>query len=367
MTKQQELIKADTVYGLIQSVNDILRDRFTSKGRTLDDNSWRGCPTENLEVGFWKAVRDRDFGSVLTYSAMLAGRDVNVADLIHDSLESYNEQIVKLQTNHAECVKKIESDHRIAAVEAGRKMETMQDTIRLMGITEGQHEQTISHLRAKLDDHSAPKPYFTVEQHEKIVADLRAKLGGGNPEPYRTELVGGVALESERTPELCYSVETVCGELVETVVIQGDPAAVKDLVQMVRAENIVCDGPKGGVGVVVESSKAKVDPAMAEAMEAAISGCTSIDIAALQSSAQTTPNTHERAALVSKAEDVAKRLFTSAPAERHKDPKVELAMAWHSGDFHRVMRAFETLYVAGKDPVAFVKRMKNVAIPPDND
>lgn len=189
MTNQHQLIKADTIYGLIQSVNDILHDRFASKGRTLDDNSWRACPTESLEVGFWKAVRDRDFGLVLTYSAMLAGQGVNVADLIGNNI-------------HA-------SSHREI---------THLDTIRLQRTT--------------------------IEQHEKTIADLRAKLSGDAvsvPGPYQ-HLACGVALESERIPELCYSVETVCGELVETLVIQGDPAAVKDLVRMVRGENEVC-GP----------------------------------------------------------------------------------------------------------------------------
>lgn len=194
MTKQQELIKADTVYGLMQSVNDILRDRFTSKGRTLDDNSWRTCNAYSLEEGFWKAVRDRDFGSVLTYSAMLAGRGVNVADLISNAIDAYGEQVNRLN----------------------EKEVTHLDTIRLQRATIGQHEKTIADLRAKPDGKAEPGPY----QH----------------------LACGVALESERIPELCYSVETVCGELVETLVIQGDPAAVKDLVQMVRSENEVC-GP----------------------------------------------------------------------------------------------------------------------------
>lgn len=333
--RNKRLISADTVYGLMQSANDLMRERFTSNGRTLDDNSWRTCPVLDLQSGFWQAIRDRDFGSVLTYTAMLAGRDVNVADLIHDSLESYNEQIVKLQTDHSGYVKKL-NDEQAKKIEekdktiddAVRAMETMQDTIRLMGITEGQHKQTISDLRTKLGEHGTPEPYFT-------------------------GMVGVTALESERTPELCYSVETVCGELVETLVIQGDPEAVKDLVQMVRAEKD----------------------------DYAISGCTSIDIASLKSSSQTVPENLAKyldgpTAVVSKAGDVAKDLYGQdpawsrpgvAPAERHKDPKVELAMAWHSGDFHRVMRAFETLYVAGKDPVAFVKRMKNVAVPPDND
>lgn len=196
MTKQHELIKADTVYGLIQSVNDILRDRFTSKGRTLDDNSWRTCNAYSLEEGFWKAVRDRDFGSVLTYSAMLAGRGVNVADLIFNAMDAYGEQVNRL------------------------------------------HEKEITHLD------TIRLQRTTIEQHEKTVADLRAKLSGDAvsvPWPYQ-HLACGVALESERIPELCYSVETVCGELVETIVIQGDPAAVKDLVQMVRSENEVC-GP----------------------------------------------------------------------------------------------------------------------------
>lgn len=196
MTKQQELIKSHTVFGLIQSVNDILRDRFTSKGHTLDDNGWRTCNAYSLEEGFWKAVRDRDFGSVLTYSAMLAGRGVNVADIISNAMDAYGEQVTHLNER--------ETTHK--------------DTMRLQRTT--------------------------IEQHEKTIADLRAKLGGDAvsvPGPYQ-HLACGVALESERTPELCYSVETVCGELVETLVIQGDPAAVKDLVQMVRSENEVC-GP----------------------------------------------------------------------------------------------------------------------------
>lgn len=196
MTNQHQLIKADTVYGLMQSVNDTMRDRFTSKGRTLDDNSWRTCNAYSLEEGFWKAVRDRDFGSVLTYSAMLAGRGINVADLIMNTVDA--------------------SSERIGKMEAGAI--TNLDTIRLQRTTIEQHEKTIANLRAKLDGRETPEP-----------------------EPYQ-HLACGVALESERIPELCYSVETVCGELVETLVIQGDPAAVKDLVQMVRSENEVC-GP----------------------------------------------------------------------------------------------------------------------------
>lgn len=204
MTKQHELIKADTIYGLIQSVNDILRDRFTSKGRTLDDNSWRTCNAYGLEEGFWKAVRDRDFGSVLTYSAMLAGRGINVADLISNAVDAYGEQVTHLNER--------ETTHK--------------DTIRLQGIT--------------------------IEQHENTIADLRAKLcGEGMPEPYQ-HLACGVALESERIPELCYSVETVCGELVETLVIQGDPAAVKDLVRTVRAEQATRTGPSGDVNMVFD-------------------------------------------------------------------------------------------------------------------
>lgn len=224
MTKQHQLIKADTVYGLIQSVNDILRDRFTSKGRTLDDNSWRTCNAHSLEVGFWKAVRDRDFGSVLTYSAMLAGRGFNVADLIMNSIDTFSERIGRMET---------------AAT-------TNKDTIRLQRIT--------------------------IEQHEKTIADLRAKLDGKEtptPEPYQ-HFIGGIALESERTPELCYSVETVCGELVETLVIQGDPAAVKDLVQAVRAENVTCTGPSGGVNVTLDSLKTKEDPIIAGTVAAAV-------------------------------------------------------------------------------------------------
>lgn len=228
--RNKRLIAADTVYGLLQSANDLMRERFTSKGHTLDDNLWRTCQVLDLQSGFWQAVRDRDFGSVLTYAVMLAGRDVNVADLIHDSLESYNEQMVKLRESIAEQAKKIEEKDKTID-DAVRSMETMQDTIRLMGITEGQHKQTISHLRAKLGEH-------------------------GTPEPYRYELMSGVALESERIPELCYSVETVCGELVETLVIQGDPAAVKDLVMVIRAEQTACTGPSGGVNVASEIAAA---------------------------------------------------------------------------------------------------------------
>lgn len=244
MSEQSKLIKADTVYGLIQSVNDILRDRFSSGSHTLSDNVWRTCNTLDLESGFWQAIRDRDFGSVLTYSAMLAGRGVNVADLIHNALESYNEQVVKLQTTHSEHINKLKDEHRGAIEEAGRKMETYNDTIRLQRITIEQHEKTITDLRAKLDEK-------------------------GTPEPYRTELGSGIALESERAPELCYSVETVRGELVETLVIQGDPAAVKDLVQMVRAETTVCDGPRGDVNIVLDSSGTKEDPIIAGTVAAA--------------------------------------------------------------------------------------------------
>lgn len=275
MTNQHQLIKADTVYGLIQSVNDILRDRFTSKGRTLDDNNWRGCPTESLEVGFWKAVRDRDFGSVLTYSAMLAGRGVNVADLIGNNI-------------HA-------SSHREI---------THLDTIRLQRTTIEQHEKTISDLRAKLDGKETPEP-----------------------EPYQ-HFIGGMALESERTPELCYSVETVCGELVETTVIQGDPAAVKDLVMVIRAEQTTCTGPSGGVSVTLDSLKVKEDPIIAGTVAAAVA---------------------------------------NIYGDKRIDPKVEMAKAWHGGEYDAVVNAMAALRDAGKDPVAFIKRMKNVAVPPDND
>lgn len=231
MSEQNQLIKADTVYGLIQSVNDIMRERFSSGSRTLSDNSWRTCDMLGLESGFWQAIRDRDFGSVLTYSAMLAGRGVNVADLIHSALESYNEQVVKLQTTHSGVIG-----------EAERKIETHNDTIRLQRIT--------------------------IEQHEKTIADLRAKLDEkGTPEPYR---FGGIALESERIPELCYSVEAVCDNVVETLVIQGDPAAVKDLVQMVRAEKTVCAGSSGGVNITIDSLKAKEDPIIAGTVAAAV-------------------------------------------------------------------------------------------------
>lgn len=223
MSEQKQLIKADTVYGLIQSVNDILRDRFTSKGRTLDDNSWRTCIVIDLESGFWQAVRDRDFGSVLTYSVMLAGRGVNVASLIFNALDTYGEQV-----NHLH-----------------EKEVTHLDTIRLQRTT--------------------------IEQHEKTIADLRAKLDEkGIPEPYRTELVSGIALESERFPELCYSVEAVCDNVVETLVIQGDPAAVKDLALSIRAEKTVCDGPRGDVNIVLDSLKTKEDPIIAGTVAAAV-------------------------------------------------------------------------------------------------
>ena len=239
--RNKRLITADTVYGLLQSANDLMRERFTSKGRTLDDNLWSTCQVLDLQSGFWQAIRDRDFGSVLTYTVMLAGRDVNVADLISDSLGSFNDQIIKLQTDHAKQIK--DKDKTID--DAVRSMETMQDTIRLQRTT--------------------------IEQHEKTIADLRAKLDEkGTPEPYRTELAGGIALESERAPELCYSVETVCGELVETIVIQGDPAAVKDLVQTVRAEQTTCTGPSGDVSVTLDSLKTTEDSQIAGAVAAAV-------------------------------------------------------------------------------------------------
>lgn len=224
MTNQQELIKADTVYGLIQSVDDILRDRFTSKGRTLDDNSWRTCNVLSLEVGFWKAVRDRDFGSVLAYSAMLAGRGVNVANVISNATDAYEERA----NRHYE------------------KEITHLDTIRLQRTT--------------------------IEQHEKTIANLRAKLGGDAvsvPGPYQ-HLACGVALESERIPELCYSVEAVCDNTVETLTIQGDPAAVKDLVMVIRAEQTTCVGSSGGVNVTLDSLKAKEDPIIAGTVAAAV-------------------------------------------------------------------------------------------------
>lgn len=224
MSEQKQLIKADTVYGLIKSVNDILRDRFSSGSRTLSDNSWRTCNAYSLEEGFWKAIRDRDFGSVLTYSAMLAGRGVNVADLIMCAIDA--------------------SSERIAKMEAGTI--TNLDTIRLQRTTIEQHEKTISDLRAKLDEK-------------------------GTPEPYRTELVSGIALESERIPELCYSVEAVCDNVVETLVIQGDPAAVKDLALIIRAEKTICDGPRGDVNIVLDSSKTKEDPIIAGTVAAAVS------------------------------------------------------------------------------------------------
>lgn len=277
MTKQQELIKADTVYGLMQSVNDILRDRFTSKGRTLDDNSWRTCNAYSLEEGFWKAVRDRDFGSVLTYSAMLAGRGVNVADLIGDNIQA-----------------------------SARREITHLDTIRLQRTT--------------------------IEQHEKTIADLRAKLNGDAvsvPGPYQ-HLACGVALESERIPELCYSVEAVCDNTVETLTIQGDPAAVKDLVMIIRAEQTTCHGPSGDVNMVFDVRDA--------------------------SGKSVLPDAGTAAAAVAKVY-----------GDKHLDPKVEMAKAWHGGEHDAVVSAMAALRDAGKDPVAFIKRMKNVAVPPDND
>lgn len=283
MTKQQELIKAFTTYGLIQSVSEILNDRFTSNGHTLSDNGWRTCNAYNLEEGFWKAVRDRDFGSVLAYSAMLAGRGRNVADLIMDSIDTLSERIGRMET--------------VAT--------TNRDTIRLQRTT--------------------------IEQHEKTITDLRAKLDGKDePQPYRYHLMSGVALESERTPELCYSVETVCGELVETLVIQGDPAAVKDLVQTVRAEKASCDGPRGDVNTVFDLRDA--------------------------SGKSVLPDAGTVAAAVAKMY-----------GDKRIGPKVEMAKAWHGGEYDAVVSAMAALHDAGKDPVAFIKRMKNVAVPPDND
>lgn len=217
MTNQHQLIKSHTVFGLIQSVNDILRDRFTSKGHTLDDNGWRTCNAYSLEEGFWKAVRDRDFGSVLTYSAMLAGRGINVADTIGDSIQA-----------------------------SARREIAHLDTIRLQRTTIEQHEKTIADLRAKLDGKETPEPG-----------------------PYQ-HLACGVALESERIPELCYSVETVRGELVETLVIQGDPAAVKDLAMAIRAEKTTCAGPSSVVNVNLDSLKTKEDPIIAGTVAAAV-------------------------------------------------------------------------------------------------
>lgn len=201
--RNKRLLCADTVYGLLQSTNDLLRDRFTSNGRTLDSNDWRGCNVYALEEGFWKAVRDRDFGSVLTYAIMLGGRDVNVADLIHNMTDSYDAQFK----------------------EAEAKLVTANDTVRLQRVTIGQHEQTIKDLRTKLED-------------KGIDPDA-----AGYMHTHYGPMTMGVALESEAKPELCYSVEKVAGELVETTVIQGDPAAVKDLVQVIRAEKETCDGP----------------------------------------------------------------------------------------------------------------------------
>lgn len=212
--RNKRLISADTVYGLLQSTGDLMRERFTSKGRTLDSNEWRTCNVFDLEQGFWKAIKDRDLGSVLTYTAMLAGRDVNVADLIHNSMDAYSEQVMRLQRDHAEHVKKLKDEHRVAIEEAGRKMETMQDTIRLQGITNSQHEQTIKALRAKLE--------------ERGINPDEAPNGGWVKNHYGPMHMGVATLES--TPELCWSVEKVVDDLTECTVIQGDPAAVKDLV-----------------------------------------------------------------------------------------------------------------------------------------
>lgn len=291
MTKQQELIKAFTTHALIQQVNEILNNRFTSNGRTLDDNSWRTCNAYTLEEGFWKAVRDRDFGSVLTYSAMLAGRGVNVADLISNAMDAYGEQVTHLNER--------ETTHK--------------DTMRLQRTTIEQHEKTIASLRAKLDGKEEP--------------EIRHAFISG-AEPYRHHVVSGVALESERVPELCYSVETVCGELVETLVIQGDPAAVKDLVQAVRAEQTICTGPSGDISVTLDSLKTKEDPIIAGTVAAAVA---------------------------------------KVYGDKRIDPKVEMAKAWHDGEYGAVVSAMAALHDAGKDPVAFIKRMKNVAVPPDND
>nr|CAK6597379.1 hypothetical protein K21LAMBDA1_LOCUS47 [Klebsiella phage vB_Kpn_K21lambda1] len=224
MSEQNQLIKAHTTYALIQSVNDILNTRFTSNDRTLDDNSWRTCNAYSLEEGFWKAVRDRDFGSVLTYSAMLAGRGVNVADLISNAMDAYGGQVTHLNER--------ETTHK--------------DTMRLQRTTIEQHEKTIASLRAKLDGKETPEP-----------------------EPYQ-HFIGGIALESERIPELCYSVEAVCDNTVETLTIQGDPAAVKDLVMVIRAEQTTCTGPSGGVNVTLDSLKAKEDPVIAGTVAAAV-------------------------------------------------------------------------------------------------
>ena len=224
MTEQNQLIKADTVFGLLQSVNDIMRERFSSWGRSPSDNSWRTRNVLDLESGFWQAVRDRDFGSVLTYSTMLAGRGINVADLISNAVDAYGEQVTHLNER--------ETTHK--------------DTVRLQRTTIEQHEKTIADLRAKLDGKETPEP-----------------------EPYQ-HFIGGIALESERTPELCYSVEAVCDNTVETLVIQGDPAAVKDLVMVIRAEQATCVGPSGGVNVTLDSLKAKEDPVIAGTVAAAV-------------------------------------------------------------------------------------------------
>lgn len=199
MTNQHQLIKADTVYGLMQSTNDLLRDRFTSRGRTLDDNSWRTCNVYSLEEGFWKAITDRDFGSVLTYAVMLAGRDVNVASLIHNALESCGEQVLRIK---GELHTALENET------------TLKDTIRLQGITNSQYEQTIKDLRAKLE--------------EKGIDPDEAPNGGWVKNHYGPMHMGVATLES--TPELCWSVDKVVDGLTEYTTIQGDPAAVKDLV-----------------------------------------------------------------------------------------------------------------------------------------
>lgn len=334
--RNKRLISADTVYGLIQAANDILRDRFTTKGRALFDNSWRTCNVYSLEEGFWKAITDRDFGSVLTYTVMLAGRDVNVADLIADSLASYNEQVVNLQTSHSEHVRKLKEEHSVAAEEAGRKMESMHDTIRLQGITNSQHEQTIKDLRSKLEDKG-------INPDEK---------GGWVHQQYGSLSMGVATLES--TPELCYSVESVCGDLVETLVIQGDPAAVKDLVQVVRAEKAACDGPMVH-NVVIHNP----DPRIAELVkEAASKGAAT----AYQDNQKLfTPDPTEVQSRVNRLQ-IATGLILQLPDTHdgratwllnyatHSDPDVQTAIRQHP-------RAFTSI----EDAVNWVKNLKSEA------
>lgn len=319
--RNKRLICADTVYGLMQSANDILRDRFTSKGRTLDDNSWRTCPVTDLESGFWQAIRDRDFGSVLTYSIMLAGRDVNVADLIHNALESYGEQVLRIK---GELHTALENET------------TLKDTIRLQGITNSQHEQTIKDLRSKLEEKG-------VDPDEK---------GGWVHQQYGPLSMGMATLES--TPELCYSVEKVAGEAVETTVIQGDPAAVKDLVQVIRAEQAACDGPMVH-SVVIHNP----DPRIAELVkEAASKGAAK---AYGENQKLFTPDPTEVQSRVNRLQ-IATGLILQLPDTHdgratwllnyatHSDPDVQTAIRQHP-------RAFTSI----EDAVNWVKNLKSEA------